>query len=87
MNPTKMLHGGIPTGIHNTNHGLVILMEHGPEAGRAGYDQILQGEAGLMSCTGPPGQPSKVGVAISAIPEATSARTPGNIEARLEKVG
>ena len=39
----------------------------GPESGRAGYDQILQGEAGLMSFTGPPGQPSKVGVAISDI--------------------
>jgi crotonobetainyl-CoA:carnitine CoA-transferase CaiB-like acyl-CoA transferase len=37
----------------------------GPEAGRAGYDQILQGEAGLMSFTGPPGQPSKVGVPIA----------------------
>ncbi len=39
----------------------------GPDAGRAGYDQILQGEAGLMSFTGPPGEPSKVGVAISDI--------------------
>jgi len=39
----------------------------GPESGRAGYDQIIQGEAGLMSFTGPPGQPSKVGVAISDI--------------------
>jgi formyl-CoA transferase len=37
----------------------------GPEAGRAGYDQILQGEAGLMSFTGPPGDPSKVGVPIA----------------------
>jgi crotonobetainyl-CoA:carnitine CoA-transferase CaiB-like acyl-CoA transferase len=39
----------------------------GPEAGRAGYDQILQGEAGLMSFTGPPGSPSKVGVPIADI--------------------
>jgi formyl-CoA transferase len=39
----------------------------GPDSGRAGYDQILQGEAGLMSFTGPPGQPSKVGVAIADI--------------------
>jgi crotonobetainyl-CoA:carnitine CoA-transferase CaiB-like acyl-CoA transferase len=37
----------------------------GPEAGRAGYDQILQGEAGIMSFTGPPGEPSKVGVPIA----------------------
>lgn len=38
----------------------------GPEAKRPGYDQILQGEAGLMSFTGPgPGQPTKVGVAIA----------------------
>ena len=38
----------------------------GPEGGRAGYDQIAQGEGGLMSLTGPePGQPTKVGVPIA----------------------
>jgi crotonobetainyl-CoA:carnitine CoA-transferase CaiB-like acyl-CoA transferase len=38
----------------------------GPESQRAGYDQILQGEAGLMSLTGPsPNQPTKVGVPIA----------------------
>lgn len=38
----------------------------GPERDRAGYDQILQGEAGLMSLTGPsPEQPTKVGVPIA----------------------
>ncbi len=37
----------------------------GPEAGRPGYDQIAQGEAGLMSLTGPdPEQPQRVGVPI-----------------------
>jgi formyl-CoA transferase len=39
----------------------------GPESHRAGYDQILQGEGGLMSFTGPAGQPSKVGVPIADI--------------------
>ncbi len=38
----------------------------GPEGGRAGYDQIAQGEAGLMSLTGSgPDDPQKVGVPIS----------------------
>jgi crotonobetainyl-CoA:carnitine CoA-transferase CaiB-like acyl-CoA transferase len=38
----------------------------GPEGGRAGYDQIAQGEAGLMSMTGSgPEDPQKVGVPIS----------------------
>lgn len=38
----------------------------GPEGGRAGYDQIAQGEAGLMSMTGPDSDtPTKVGVPIS----------------------
>lgn len=38
----------------------------GPEGGRAGYDQIAQGEAGLMSITGPDEQnPQKVGTPIS----------------------
>src|SRR4051794_30398007 len=37
----------------------------GPEGGRAGYDQIAQGEAGLMSVTGPgPDNPQRVGVPI-----------------------
>ncbi len=37
----------------------------GPEAWRSGYDQILQGEAGLMSLTGSgPDDPQKVGVPI-----------------------
>src|SRR4028118_42789 len=38
----------------------------GPEGGRAGYDQIAQGEAGLMSMTGSgPEDPQKGGVPIS----------------------
>ena len=37
----------------------------GPEGGRAGYDQIAQGEAGLMSLTGSgPEDPQRVGVPI-----------------------
>ncbi|MGX6604990.1 CaiB/BaiF CoA transferase family protein [Micromonosporaceae bacterium Da 78-11] len=37
----------------------------GPEGGRAGYDQIAQGEAGLMSLTGPgPDEPQKFGTPI-----------------------
>jgi crotonobetainyl-CoA:carnitine CoA-transferase CaiB-like acyl-CoA transferase len=38
----------------------------GPEGGRSGYDQIAQGEGGLMSLTGPtPDEPTKVGVPIA----------------------
>jgi len=38
----------------------------GPEASRAGYDQIAQGEAGLMSLTGSgPDDPQRVGVPIA----------------------
>ena len=40
----------------------------GPEGGRAGYDQIAQGEAGLMSMTGSgPEDPQKVGVPIGDV--------------------
>ena len=40
----------------------------GPEGGRAGYDQIAQGEAGLMSITGSaPDDPQKLGTPISDI--------------------
>src|SRR6478735_4157696 len=52
------------------NPRLVILSitgfgHDGPEGGRAGYDQIAQGEAGLMSLTGSgPDDPQRVGVPI-----------------------
>jgi crotonobetainyl-CoA:carnitine CoA-transferase CaiB-like acyl-CoA transferase len=57
--------------LQEVNPRLVILSitgfgHDGPEGGRAGYDQIAQGEAGLMSLTGSgPEDPQKVGVPIS----------------------
>jgi len=56
--------------LREINPGLILLSitgfgHDGPEGGRAGYDQIAQGEAGLMSITGPsPDEPTKVGVPI-----------------------
>ena len=55
--------------LQELNPRLVILSitgfgHDGPEAARAGYDQIAQGEAGLMSVTGPPGEPTRVGLPI-----------------------
>ena len=56
--------------LHELNSRLVILSisgfgHDGPEGGRAGYDQIAQGEAGLMSLTGSsPDEPTRVGVPI-----------------------
>jgi len=56
--------------LHELNPRLVVLSisgfgHDGPEGGRAGYDQIAQGEAGLMSVTGSgPDDPQRVGVPI-----------------------
>src|SRR4051795_2985142 len=55
--------------LHELNPGLIVLSitgfgHDGPEASRAGYDQIAQGEGGLMSITGTE-QPTKVGVPIA----------------------
>ncbi|HEX3929146.1 MAG TPA: CoA transferase [Nocardioides sp.] len=55
--------------LHSLNPRLVIgsitgFGHDGPEASRAGYDQIAQGEGGLMSVTGIE-QPTKVGVPIA----------------------
>jgi crotonobetainyl-CoA:carnitine CoA-transferase CaiB-like acyl-CoA transferase len=56
--------------LHEINPRLVVLSitgfgHDGPEGGRAGYDQIAQGEAGLMSLTGPSAaEPTRVGVPI-----------------------
>jgi crotonobetainyl-CoA:carnitine CoA-transferase CaiB-like acyl-CoA transferase len=57
--------------LHELNPRLVILSitgfgHDGPEGGRAGYDQIAQGEGGLMSLTGNrPDEPTKVGAPIA----------------------
>ena len=56
--------------LHELNPGLVVLSisgfgHDGPEGGRAGYDQIAQGEGGLMSLTGTDvDHPQRVGVPI-----------------------
>lgn len=56
--------------IAELNPALVLLSisgfgHDGPEGGRAGYDQIAQGEAGMMSLTGSgPDDPQRVGVPI-----------------------
>ncbi|GAB3433513.1 CoA transferase [Phycicoccus ginsengisoli] len=56
--------------LHELNPRLVVLSisgfgHDGPQGGRPGYDQIAQGEAGLMSVTGPdPDTPQRVGVPI-----------------------
>lgn len=58
------------TRLAELNPGLVTLSisgfgHDGPEGGRPGYDQIAQGEAGLMSLTGSgPEDPQRVGTAI-----------------------
>ncbi len=57
--------------LQQRNPRLVVLSitgfgHDGPEGGRAGYDQIAQGEAGLMSLTGSgPEDPQRVGVPIA----------------------
>jgi len=59
--------------LHDINPRLVILSitgfgHDGPEGNRPGYDQIAQGEGGLMSMTGPePDQPTRVGVPIGDV--------------------
>ncbi|MFD7003760.1 CaiB/BaiF CoA transferase family protein [Streptomyces mirabilis] len=59
--------------LHRRNPRLVVLSitgfgHDGPEGGRAGYDQIAQGEAGLMSITGSaPSDPQKSGTPIADI--------------------
>lgn len=59
--------------VRELNPRIVILSitgfgHDGPEAARAGYDQIAQGEAGLMSVTGSgPSDPQRVGVPISDV--------------------
>ena len=62
--------GFAPDHLAELNPRLVVLSisgfgHDGPEGGRAGYDQIAQGEAGLMSLTGSgPDDPQRVGVPI-----------------------
>jgi crotonobetainyl-CoA:carnitine CoA-transferase CaiB-like acyl-CoA transferase len=59
--------------LHELNPGLVILSitgfgHDGPEGQRPGYDQIAQGEGGLMSVTGPsPDEPTRSGLPVGDI--------------------
>lgn len=59
--------------IHELNPRAILLSitgfgHDGPEEGRPGYDQIAQGEAGLMSVTGSgPDDPQRVGVPIADV--------------------
>ena len=59
--------------LHELNPGLVILSitgfgHDGPEGSRPGYDQIAQGEGGLMSVTGPSkDEPTRVGLPVGDI--------------------
>ena len=59
------------TRLHEINPRLIVLSitgfgHDGPEGGRSGYDQIAQGEGGLMSLTGSSAaEPTKVGVPIA----------------------
>ena len=62
-----------PEHLAEVNPRLVLLSisgfgHDGPEGGRPGYDQIAQGEAGLMSLTGSgPDDPQRVGVPIGDV--------------------
>ncbi|MEV4070859.1 CaiB/BaiF CoA transferase family protein [Nonomuraea fuscirosea] len=57
--------------LHELNPRLVVLSitgfgHDGPEGGRPGYDQIAQGEGGLMSLTGPSAdEPYRVGASVA----------------------
>ena len=59
--------------LHELNAGLVILSitgfgHDGPEGSRPGYDQIAQGEGGLMSVTGPSkDEPTRTGLPVGDI--------------------
>ena len=65
--------GLCPRVLEEINPGLVVLSisgfgHDGPEGSRPGYDQIAQGEAGLMSVTGPDAaHPTRIGVPIGDI--------------------
>jgi crotonobetainyl-CoA:carnitine CoA-transferase CaiB-like acyl-CoA transferase len=65
--------GFSPTNLEALNPRLVLLSitgfgHDGPEGSRAGYDQIAQGEAGLMSVTGSAADgPTRIGVPIADV--------------------
>lgn len=58
----------------------------GPEGQRPGYDQIAQGEAGLMSLTGTPSNPTRVGVPIADLLAGMNAAF-GILSALVERAG
>jgi crotonobetainyl-CoA:carnitine CoA-transferase CaiB-like acyl-CoA transferase len=71
--------GFSPERLHQLNPRLVICSitgfgHDGPEGARPGYDQIVQGEAGLMSVTGPDAEhPTKAGLSVADVMSGTNA--------------
>src|SRR6185436_14772134 len=65
--------GFSPAELEAINPRLILLSitgfgHDGPDGARPGYDQIAQGEAGLMSLTGTPeGGPTRLGVPIADV--------------------
>jgi formyl-CoA transferase len=65
--------GFSPAVLHTLNPRLVVLSitgfgHDGPEGGRPGYDQIAQGEGGLMALTGDSASgPTRIGVAVTDV--------------------
>jgi len=78
--------------LHELNPGLVISSitgfgHDGPEGARPGYDQIVQGEAGLMSVTGPDAaHPTKAGLSVVDVLSGTNAAL-GIVAALHERSG
>ena len=74
LRPGAFDHLGFPADVlDELNPRLITLSitgfgHDGPEGSRPGYDQIAQGEAGLMSVTGTPdGEPTRIGVPIADV--------------------
>ncbi|GAA4700965.1 CoA transferase [Pseudonocardia yuanmonensis] len=82
--------GLAPETLLRRNPGLVVLSitgfgHDGPDAHRPGYDQIAQGETGLMSLTGSgPDDPQRVGVPICDLAAGLNGAT-GVLAALLER--
>jgi crotonobetainyl-CoA:carnitine CoA-transferase CaiB-like acyl-CoA transferase len=78
--------------LHELNPALVICSisgfgHDGPEGARPGYDQIVQGEAGLMSVTGPDSDhPTKAGLSVADVLAGASAAL-GIVSALYERAG
>jgi crotonobetainyl-CoA:carnitine CoA-transferase CaiB-like acyl-CoA transferase len=85
--PGALARAGFSTeSLHEVNPGLIVcnISGYGPDSRRRGYDLLVQAESGLISVSGSPEAPGRIGVSVCDIAAGLTAYS-GVLEALLKR--